>query len=119
MCKEKLESLDLYKDEENGCYYLKAVYSVEREDGFYEVTFPKILLNVNQTCGPSFITECTNHYARRPDSFIDIGFGSALLRKDEGGHLYTEKLIKEKVHDVTLAEIEKKFGYKVRIVNEK
>ena len=32
---------------------------------------------------------------------------------------YTEKLIREKTRDMTISEIEKKLGYKIRIVKEK
>lgn len=38
--------------------------------------------------------------------------------KIEMGHMYYETLIEEKTHDMTLEEIEKKLGYKVRIITK-
>lgn len=47
---------------------------------------------------------------------INLGFGELPLEGDPG---YTIETICEKIHDVTIEEIEKKFGYKIRIIKEK
>lgn len=49
------------------------------------------------------------------EKFLNLGFGS--LRCAYG--LYETRVIKEKQHEMTLADIEKKLGYKIKLVSEK
>lgn len=49
--------------------------------------------------------------------FANIGFGDReLISKD--GVYYTVKLLKTKTKEMTLDEIEKKLGHKVKIINK-
>jgi hypothetical protein len=112
----QLKGLKTYFDDENG-WCLRAVYKREDDTGIYEVTVPKIHLpTMNGPVIKTPICIC-DRYSEPPT--IDLGFGDLNMLKDETGHLYYEKLVKEKIHNMTLDEIEKKLGFKVRVVSEK
>lgn len=114
----ELVDLQLHKEElTKGAvsYYLSAVYRYEDNSGIYEVTIPKIQLPIHEQ--PCVKRELTGyHYVYQT---INIGFGDMVMLNDESGNACYKKCIKEKIHDMTLEEIEKKLGYKVRVVSEK
>lgn len=115
----ELVDLQLYKEEvaKNAvCYYLSAIYRYENDSGVYEVHIPKIELPIRDV---AMRTPIHSKYIYYENPTIDIGFGDMRMFPDaEGGMIY-ERLIEEKIHDMTLDEIEKKLGYKVRVVSEK
>lgn len=113
-----LVDLQLHKEElvkNIFTYHLSAVYRCENNCGVYEVEIPRIELPISNDFNMKnefgFYGPC-NHT-------IDIGFGDLTMISDEHGNKFYERLIKEKIHDMTLDEIEKKLGYKVRVVSEK
>ena len=56
-----------------------------------------------------------------PDSrqyLCSFGLGDLSLYSDDDGYLYHEKIIEEKTKEMTLEEIEKKLGHKVKIVSK-
>ena len=113
--KYELKDLQLYK--EDGAYYLSATYHHENEKGIYDVIIPKIHLLIRKE---PIIKIPLQRYGRYEEvSTIDLGFGDCTICKDADGIMYMEKLIEEKMHDMTLDEIEKKLGFKVRVVNKK
>lgn len=104
--------------EKNIGYYLSAKYRVEDEHSIREVDIPKILLGVN----PRFVAirQEGDHWLRNE---VDIGFGFCTLVGVDIGHgvndtYFIETVVEEKTHEMTLDEIEKKLGYKVKIVNK-
>lgn len=105
----KLKRLELKKD--GSGYYLSAIYEFENEAGVHRAIFPKIRLPIELLNAPVISREDWG-YPRK----INLGFGELPLEGDPG---YTIETIREKIHDVTIEEIEKKFGYKIRIVKEK
>lgn len=113
--KTKLVSLTLHEDK-NGYprYYLQAVYEVENERGVHKVTFPRIILPVINSF-PSIIIK-HGHFDDEVAT-IDIGFGEMPMHKEEGAYAMAE-LLEEKVHDLTIEDIEKKLGYKIRVVSD-
>ena len=113
--KNYLKDLQLHKDKD-GDYYLSAVYITEDKRGIYETTIPHICLPltnhavINIPCGDIYF---------KPTPTVDIGLGELFMDQDENGHYHVVRTIEEKVHNMTLSEIEKKLGYKVRVVSEK
>lgn len=111
------KNLTLNKDD-NG-YFLSAEFTVNDRYSLREVIIPHINIPIN----PSKISI----YAEYNDfgdliSWVDIGFGK--LRLDYGEAygrrvLYAEKIMDEHFVEMTLAEIENKLGYKIKIVDEK
>lgn len=111
----KLKSLELYEERYNGemHHFLKGVWEYETVTGRYELTIPKIDL------GNSFyeVPEITC-------DFFDVvqlhhipfrGTELPLLHDDRENVYYIKELEKE----MTLKEIEKKLGYKIKLVSGK
>lgn len=113
-----LKDLSLHKEENSKwhTYYLTAVYEVENESGIYELTIPKIDLPVRN--GIPDMTVEHNWYGE-DHTEINLGFGDLELLHDSGRPAWFAKCVKEKTHELTMAEIEKKLGYKIKIVSEK
>lgn len=110
----KLKNLQLYK--ENDQYYLAALFDQEDENGFYELSVPRILFPIAPNCSMDVDT-CTTLFGERYD-YVAVDFGIVRLYAesfDNERNFYTKKLISEKVHEMTLEEIEKELGYKVKL----
>ena len=115
----ELKNFELKKDERG--YYLTAKYRVEDQHSIREVDIPKIRLNLNK----EVVSIKTMHdpFGCHRVAHIDLGFGELPLdwdvNKDGQSYLFTEKILEEKYTEMTMDEIEKKLGYKVKIVNKK
>lgn len=114
----KLLSLELtntFLDGNTGGTTLQAVYQVNESNGaINEVTFPQILL-------PFYTDRLPDIRPGFRDDIIDadFGFGLVALLPDENGTAYMSKVIKKADPvNMTIAEIEKKLGYPVKIVKE-
>ena len=128
----KLKDLKLYK--ENKQYYLDATYMNEE----CEISIPKIKLPFSTSNNDELVikrTTCENVY-RNANFYINNAYDNAYIKS--GSHTFPiEKVyktkhidesecpfegvyftVKERVQDMTLEEIEKKLGHKVRIVNK-
>ncbi len=106
--KVQLDGLKLNRDDQG--YYLSAQYTIEDRGTIKEVCFPKIRLKIGED---RLHIEYTYNSCR-----VDMGCGSWLVEPNIIGVYYTEKVIGEKIYEMTLSEIEKKLGYKVKIVSE-
>ena len=119
----KLKSLELYEERYNGemHHFLKGVWEYETDTGRYELTILKIDL------GNSFyeVPEITCTSVR--NDFFDICQlhhipfrGTELsLRHDDRGNVSYVKELKKFEKEMTLEEIEKKLGYKIKLVSGK
>jgi hypothetical protein len=108
-----LTKLELFKDEDDE-YFFSATYHLEDDFGIKEIHFPKILAPISQT-----YIEVTD--AGRDWAEVDLGGDVKTYAYCGGEHnaIFTETVIEEKVHEMTMDELEKKLGYKVKIVNKK
>lgn len=119
----KLKSLELYEERYNGemHHFMKGVWEYETVTGRYELTIPKIDL------GNSFyeIPEIKCDLLR--SDFFDICqlhhipfCGTELpLRHDDRGNVSYVKELEKFEKEMTLEEIEKKLGYKIKLVSGK
>lgn len=118
--KHELKNIELF--EEKGQYYLKLKYIIEDERRIKELEFPKVGIPFNKNVYPNVDTHWS--YANRSCSLRAGCYGVESLpilpgETSEANHVYyTEKTIKEKQTEMTIAEIEKKLGYKIKIVAE-
>ena len=120
MEKHILDKVDFY--EENGCYYARMQYILEDDSEIKEVIIPKVYTGINRYHHPDISnTFCCERY---PSERL-LSLGGNNFRLEEGvGHdganhvIYTVKVIEKKVKEVTMRDIEKKFGCKVKIVRE-
>ena len=113
----KLTDLKLYQ--ENNNYYLSAKFLHEDKKGYYEVSIPKIDLHVSPNCEVNISGghDCFG----APYKIVDVDFGFGLLYAkpfNEKGNFFTTTCLEEKVHKMTLTEIEKELGYKIELQKE-
>lgn len=112
-----LKDLKLYQ--ENNKYYLSAILYYENEKGIYEMSIPKIALPIS----PDIEVNLESYYdiwtKITKTGNVDFGFGRLSIKPfDDEGNLLTMTCIEEKVHKMTLAEIEKELGYKIELQKE-
>lgn len=115
----KLKDLQLYK--ENDKYYLAAVFDQEDEKGVYELSVPKILFPIAPSCSMD-VDVGTTIFGVKLNDIVAVDFGIVRLYAepfDSSKSLYTKKLISEKTHEMTLEEIERELGYKIKIKENK
>ena len=79
------------------------------------MSIPKIEFPIAKNCSVNIMS---GEYDFKPYTTVSIDFGLGELYAepfDDSGHYYTVTCIEEKVHKMTLAEIEKKLGYKIEL----
>ena len=114
------ENFEIYK--EDGQHYLRADFNYENDFGIFKCHVNKLRFNLHlkelllETNGLNRKATITLH--RLDDDYRDeeISFNTS---SDLVGELFNVQLIKEKVQEVTMEEIEKKFGHKIKIVSKK
>lgn len=115
--KTKLLKCEMYKQGDN--YYLELEYEIEKSDGIYRRTFPKVDLCIpkDHVC---LITETSPwSFCLATETKICLRNGSSLPLIEFAGELYSDELIEKKTQKMTVAEIEKELGYSIEIVSEK
>ena len=128
MSKNNVELYSITPFKENECWYLKLIYKYEDEDGKHTVVIPKVLIPFSQQDLPVIRSSPSyNEYLlERP--YIDCR-NSMMLYKSICD-LASERGVKEPAYyfniiteyatkEMTLDEIEKELGYKVKIVSKK
>ena len=103
-------------------YYMSLVYQYDAEDGVHQVKFPKIRVPIperipcvsmerafsnNEVFGTIWIADAPEQWIIETVSY-------------EGRETtYIDELIEPAVHEMTVEEIEKTLGYKIKVVSEK
>jgi hypothetical protein len=106
-----VKELYLYKD--NDKYYLSAVFGYEDKNGIYEMSVPRIEFPMSFDCTMD-LTIYDAYYQN--EATIDFGFGKFnVLPFDGKDKYYKLTCLEEKVHEMTLDEIEKELGYKIKL----
>lgn len=108
----KVDLIDLTLDRDGMGYYLSPRYRVETERSVREIYIPKARLKLNYHKVTVDLNTFTNNYA------CDLIPGGLELYADSEGHVYYDTVIEEKTYELTLEEIEKRLGYKVKIVTK-
>lgn len=100
-------------------FYLDMTYLVDTANDKKIVHIPRVLLPIR----PDELELATHRYCGV--DYVKVGWrrgGEARYFdaiRDKEGVYFTETILEEKVHEMTLDEIEKKLGHKVKIVNSK
>ena len=122
--KVNFKSIEVFEEDHDGIksYLAKVVIEAENEHQKVEITIPRIDLLVNTSRIPTInhaYIQNSAYSGRFNDYTIDI-FGTTLpLRRDEAGNVCYEKVIEEYPQKMSLAEVEKKLGYKIELVSDK
>lgn len=114
----ELKNIQLKKDEK-GHYYIDVLYEMEDKKGIYEMHIPRIGLPICDCRIPDVHSEL--HF-NEPTACILVD--DLPLIKDKTVHTsshvcWSIKTLEEKCQEMTISEIEKKLGYKIKIVNDK
>lgn len=104
--------------EVNGKYYIDVTYICEDDHVIEEVNIPKMRIPLEQWTGDVDI-EYSGSPSNPPTYRARLGNLSLPLSGNAFDMPYTEKIIKEKATEMTIEEIEKKLGYRVKIVSNK
>lgn len=123
----KLKEYRAFMDNNCGlCLYL--VYQYEAKDGVHELHIPKIELGIFKHLLPDF--DIDHSMFIEPRVFARFVSHSFMLYKTEFvvpdkfdgiqeiDACYADTLVKENVVEMTLDDIEKKLGHKIKIVNK-
>lgn len=98
--------------QEGDAYYLNLTYECEDEKALYMLNVPRVAL-------PCLNDPYINAGGDNGAAIGFIGGVRLLIHRDMNGALFSKVVIKEKIHKMTVAEIEKKLGYKIEIVSDK
>lgn len=102
----RLKSFKTYEEEE--MYFAHIVYRYEDNRGLWEMTVPKVCIPVEPY---NFELELD------PDGgTLNFGLGRCRMYPVDMDVYARKVLIEEKIHNMTVEEIEEKLGYRVRIV---
>ena len=115
----RLKEADIYKDDD-GLWYLSAVYIKEFKYKTVELRIPKILFPLEHgVVRQSPYSTCNDP---KPHAWLELPSPQLKLcpTTDDSGVecLYKEVVVEEKTVPMTIAEIEKQLGHKVVIVGE-
>lgn len=122
MYKKEIKNARLYK-EADGRYYIDLRYTEEDDRKITETHIPKI--HIPLELGRINPFNISNADYVLGGCSLKMYEGVSTFRTEDGEResypnvLFAEKVIEEKVQEMTLSEIEKKLGYKVKIVSEK
>ena len=111
--KVDLTNVKLVKDKIGYC--LDVTYRIETLNSIEECRIPCMHLPISLH---RFGIKLEEDWGLGDTHTANIGFGEMTLMPDKDGNEYYVKTIKEKTKEMTLEEIEKKLGHKVKIVNK-
>lgn len=116
----EVKNVKLNYDKQNKMYYLSLTYVYEDERGIYAIEIPRVNLFSQKS---HLVIDC-NEYGYYEEAKMHLGFLDGLnVNKSTVPGIsekvyYVVRTLKEKRHEMTLDEIEKKLGYKITIVNK-
>lgn len=103
------EKFELY--EENGRYFLRLDFDYEDLYGYHKGHIERIEFNIHLKS----INKDVGIFFLKPTA--DLGIGKKFnIFPDSNGNYFTLETVKEKVHEMTIDEIEKKLGYRIKII---
>lgn len=112
------ETFELYKEDET--YYLRLDFDYETDFGFFKGHVDKIKfdLRLKEIVYEHMPFE-TNGFVKLYKPLAEYDDMSFEVHATPTGELFNITLIEEKVQEMTIEEIEKKFGHKIKIVSKK
>ena len=120
--KTKLKDVEFYKNENGDCY-LSLKYEVEYSDAsIARYTFPAVYLPISKY--QFSISDYCLDITRLDCGFGDLPLNKGRVKTQKGKTVkdvyYVKEIIKEaQPKEMTLDEIEKQLGHKVKIINKK
>ena len=122
---EKLVDATAYQDN-NGTWYMELKYEYEDESGIHERYYPKVEFPF--FCGKLPTEEFSSDRFGRDELTISLFtnevavFRGNFWNRHSGQLMHDvcviDNMVKPAVHEMTIEEIEKELGYKIKIVNK-
>ena len=113
------QEFELYK--EDGKYYLKVDFDYENEYGVYKGHADKVRFDFMLTCIEHEQYDSSQNVKAQFCAPTEGGYTTRCLFDVLPGsnkNFFTIELVKEKVQEMTVEEIEKKLGHKIKIVSK-
>ena len=118
--KQELKKVELWRDEDTGQYFFRLEYLCEDDAEVYRLIFPKV-----ETGIPLMQPYIAYDYSMS----FGINIGKIAFRlcdgedhiayPDKNGNWLYREIVSVKTHEMTMEEIEKKLGYKIKIISKK
>ena len=112
-CKMSLKKVKLVEDGGYG-YALDVTWTIETPERIQEFNIPRVWLPISNGLR---ISSDEDYYGGQRRT-ADIGFGDMAIGFNNHDPVFTIKTIEEKTKEMTLEEIEKKLGHKVKIISK-
>ena len=125
MTNNKLKHVSAYLSAKENTWFLALQYEYSDNNGLHQVYFPKVELPISQNIIPivhnTIKSDLPPHYI---ETFSVTSVDEGEVKDPRDGQIYNhvymaDILVEPKVKKMTLAEIEKKLGYKIEIVSKK
>ena len=118
--KQELKKAELWRDEDTGQYFFRLEYLCENDAEVYRLIFPKV-----ETGIPIMQPHLAFDYSMFSDRHMTkIAFHLCdgedhIAYPDKNGNWFYREIVSVKTHEMTMEEIEKKLGYKIKIISKK
>ena len=108
------EEIELYKEDDR--YFFRVDFDYEDDCAVYKCHIEKIPFTFRLTrLGTGY-----DNLTMNKRCVVNLGLTENMeVLPDDKSHFFTLTVVKEKIHEMTIKEIEKKLGYKVSIVNKR
>ena len=115
------ENFEVYK--KDGSHYLKVDFDFEDDFGIYKCHIDKLNFDFKikeLICESDHNSKNVILKLESKDSYDEISFRTPILSKYSKAvdTLCTFEVVEEKIHELTVEEIEKKLGYKIKIISK-
>lgn len=113
-----LKDVKVIKDGDS--FYLKLIYEYENSEAIHKVTLPMVYLpaclqnipDIKSTCFSSYGIQINQDVLPVIKGTVKTEYGSV---KDV---CIVDEIIKQKIHEMTVEEIEEKLGYPIKIISK-
>ena len=118
--KQELKKAELWRDEDTGQYFFRLEYLCEDDAEVYRLIFPKV-----ETGIPLMLPYADYNCSMFPGiNIAKIAFHLCdgedhIAYPDKNGNWFYREIVSVKNHEMTMEEIEKKLGYKIKIISKK
>lgn len=109
------EKIELYQEDER--YYFKIDFDYEDDYAYYKGQIERVPFDFRLHSMKMHSADYL--FNMKTKMMVDLGLHENMeVYPNKNGDYFTLTVVKEKTHEMTMEEIEKKLGYKVKIVSK-
>ena len=118
--KQELKKAELWRDEDTGQYFFRLEYLCEDDAEIYRLIFPKVETGI-PLMQPHLAYD---YFMLSGEDITKIAFNLCdeeghIAYPDKNGNWFYREIVSVKTHEMTMEEIEKELGYKIKIISKK